>query len=85
MSYLVKHWGCVMKKEGIQYVIEYEKCCNRTENWLNMVIKYNIIKDDDILKRIIMDIPEVIKKEKDILEDFLLGNFSESEFINLYI
>ena len=50
---------------------EYRACCERTQKWMNMTIKYEQTKDPEPLRSIAKEIPEAYDEEYQCLERFL--------------
>lgn len=64
MKYLQRKWSKAMNSQVITESINgYKECCLAVEKWVNMSIKYELTRNQELLSKIIEEIPEVIKNE----------------------
>lgn len=85
MRYMLRKWEKAMKPRAAECISKYEECCNVVEKWGNMAIKYGLTKNEELLRRIIAEVPEVYEKEYNILNDFVNDCLDWEEFNNNYI
>ncbi len=70
MQYICKKWNIDCKNQAYQSMDEYGVCCQRTQRWLNMTIKYEQTGDPQPLHNIMREIPEAYDEEYQCLEGF---------------
>ncbi|GEM_PF-2826525 len=71
MQYICKKWNIDLQNQAYPSMNEYRACCERTQKWMNMTIKYEQTKDPEPLRSIAKEIPEAYDEEYQCLERFL--------------
>lgn len=71
MRYVYDNWKVCMDAKTIDLIEEYEKSCKSVERWLILALRYGKTNNINCLKMILEEIPEVYKKERSILNDFI--------------
>ena len=85
LDYIIEKWGQAVTDVARISAKAYGECCAEMEIWLNLCLKYEITKEINLLERIIAKIPEVYKREKKYLENFLKEGIDLEKLYKHYI
>ena len=85
LKYVLRNWEKAMKTNAKVYVLRYEECCNITQKWVGMAIKYEITSKTEILEKILAEIPEVFEKEYRCLNEFVNNSIDWEKFYEYYV
>lgn len=63
----------------------YEKCILTVEKWVNISLKYELTRDQRLLKAILSELPEVYVKEYESLEGIVNHCIDLQRFNEIYV
>lgn len=85
MRYILRKWETAMKPQTEMCISNYFECSLRVGKWVNMMIKFELTRNEDILKRIIAEVPEIYEKEYNALNKFVNDCIDWDKFNQYYI
>lgn len=85
MNYVLEKWEVAITEEARRSAANYGKSNKNVEKWLNLCMKYEFTQDKELLRRIIMEIPEQFSVEKQSLETFVKEGIDWKKFNEEYM
>lgn len=64
MEYVVEKWEYAVNEKGYERLADYQKCCDVTEKWMYLVLKYMQTGKKGLLERIVAEIPDIFQRER---------------------
>lgn len=85
MNYIYGKWMKCMNNETIKYLEAYRENCKIFEKWLNLSLHYELTKTRKDLEIILNELPNVYKKEKIILDNFINHTINWDSYNKLFV